>query len=144
MQFGRWIQTILVLSAAQAGAFPVASVRSCPCERNSQIEDFRDLVQHGELLFENAIQLMENGDVSLPSPVRIPMNEKVQQLMEQRRLELAKGMLNNEQSVRKKLSELKTVVEQFHLIYSNLEEEIKIIFQIKGIRPPVLQTAEQN
>jgi len=107
-------------------------------------EDFRDLVQHGERLFENATQLMENSDATLPSPVRIPMNDKLQQLVEQRRMELTKGMVNNEQSVRKKLSELKTVVEQFHLIYSNLEEEIKIIFQLKGVTPPALQTAEQN
>jgi len=107
-------------------------------------EDFRDLVQHGEQLFENATQLMENGAATLQSPVRIPMNDRVNQLVEQRKLELTKGMMNNEQSVRKKLSELKTVVEQFHLIYSNLEEEIKIIFQLKGITPPALQTAEQN
>jgi len=107
-------------------------------------EDFRDLVQHGERLFENAIQLMEHGAATLPSPVRIPMNDKVEQLVEQRKMELSKGMLNNEQSVRKKLSELKTVVEQFHLIYSNLEEEIKIIFELKGVTPPALQTAEQN
>jgi hypothetical protein len=107
-------------------------------------DDFRDLVAHGDRLFDHAIQLMDGKEAILPTPARMPMNEKVQQLTEQRKMELASGMLDNEQSVRKKLSELKTVVEQFHLIYSNLEEEIKIICQIKGITPPVLQTAEQN
>jgi uncharacterized membrane protein YccC len=107
-------------------------------------DDFRDLVAHGDRLFDHAIQLMDGNEAILPTPARMPMNEKVQQLTEQRKMELASGMLDNEQSVRKKLSELKTVVEQFHLIYSNLEEEIKIICQIKGITPPVLQTAEQN
>ena len=111
---------------------------------NARPDDFRELVQHGDRLFETAIHLMEKGEMPIAQPARVPMNEKVEKLVEQRKMELASGIINNEQSVRKKLSELKTVVEQFHLIYANLGEQIKIISKIKDIKLPALQTAEQN
>jgi hypothetical protein len=84
---------------------------------------------------------MEKNEEISTIPILHPINEKVQQLLEQRKKELATGIANSAESVRKKLSELKTIVEQYQLIYANLEEEAKIIREIKGIKPRVLQTA---
>jgi uncharacterized membrane protein YccC len=104
-------------------------------------EDFQDMIQQGDQLFHYAIQLMEKNEEISTIPILHPINEKVQQLLEQRKKELATGIANSAESVRKKLSELKTIVEQYQLIYANLEEEAKIIREIKGIKPRVLQTA---
>ena len=111
---------------------------------NAQPDDFRNLVQYGEQLFSGAINLAERSEAPNVPLDSVPINEKLEKLKEQRRTELASGAVDNQQIVRKKLSELRTVVEQFHLVYANLAEEIKILSKIKDIKLPALQTDEQN
>jgi hypothetical protein len=106
-------------------------------------EDFRAMIEHGDHLFEAAILLMEQDINIQTNEIAGSMNEKLELLIEQRKGELESGQTSVE-GVRKKLSELKTIVEQYELVYSNLEEQLKILRSIKDLKQPSLQTVEQN
>jgi hypothetical protein len=53
------------------------------------------------------------------------LQQKIQQLLEARKLEIERGEDTTE--VRKTLSDLKTIVTQFELIYSLVQEQCKIL-----------------
>jgi hypothetical protein len=101
------------------------------------------MMEQANKLFEYAILLMEKNESVDPGEIGRTINQELQQLLKQRKMEIESGIASPE-SFRKKLSELKTIVEQFELICSNLEEELKILKEIKEIRPLSLQTAEPN
>jgi uncharacterized membrane protein (TIGR01666 family) len=94
--------------------------------------DFMELVKQVDEQFGQSLNLLENHTsvkVELKTgdhPIRI----KLQQLFEQRRQEM-KAEVKPEQSVRKTLSELKTIADQFQLIYSITAEQVKILDKLE-------------
>ena len=105
--------------------------------------DFRPMILQTDKLFESAIQLVEENKPPGKLEKNLSISKELQELLEKRRMELKAGQASAE-GARKKLSELKTISEQYELINSNLEEEIKILREIKGVKLPSLQTTEQN
>ncbi|MGB8194509.1 MAG: hypothetical protein WCF67_21435, partial [Chitinophagaceae bacterium] len=68
----------------------------------------------------------------LPSgTARLPIHKKVQRLLAQRKEEISSGIDGDAQSIRKTLSELKTITDQFQLIYANVTDQVKILFKLK-------------
>jgi len=105
--------------------------------------DYMPVIEQTNKLFDSAIQLMEENKPIETPETSISTSKELQELLEQRKRELESGQISAE-GVRKKLSELKTIYEQYELINSNLEEEIKILREIKGIKQPSSQTVEQS
>jgi uncharacterized membrane protein (TIGR01666 family) len=98
-------------------------------------EDFKPMVREIEKRFSVALSMMENGQVQLQlENTRLPIHKKVQVLLEQRKKEISEGIENDAQSIRKTLSELKTITDQFQLIYANLNDQTKIIAKLKGTK----------
>lgn len=96
-------------------------------------EDFKPMVREIEKRFDAALTLMDNGEAqSQLENTRLPIHKKVQVLLEQRRKEISEGIDSDAQSVRKTLSELKTITDQFQLIYANLTDQTKIISKVKS------------
>ena len=96
-------------------------------------EDFLPMIRQVDKRFEQAIAIMniEGTQVEIEAD-KLPINKKVQQLLEQRKKELNAGIESDMESVRRELSNLKTITEQFQLIHANLLDEIRILKQIKG------------
>ena len=91
-------------------------------------EDFKPMVNVISKRFDTALLIMDNGEEQLPLETgRLPINKKVQQLLEQRKKELHEGIENDPQKVRRTLSELKTITDQFQLIDASLSEQVKIL-----------------
>ncbi|RFM28835.1 FUSC family protein [Deminuibacter soli] len=94
--------------------------------------DFQPLVQQVDLQFRQATELLERKvdvqAVSLQS--KHPISGKVQELMIQRRKELESGTVEAGQSVRKTLSDLKTITDQFALISTITVDEIRVLQKI--------------
>ena len=61
--------------------------------------------------------------------------KRVEQLLAQRRQDLNKGIESDAQNVRKTLSELKTITDQFELIYANVTDQVKVLQRIKQPQP---------
>ena len=94
-------------------------------------DEFLPMIKQVNRRFEQAIAVMNNqGDSIRIEKGTLPINKKVQQLLEQRKKEISTGVESDKESVRKILSDLKTITEQFQLIHANLVEEIKILQQI--------------
>jgi len=116
-------------------------------QRKSSIrggEAFKLMIQHGNQLFETAKLVIEKNEAVSSLPSALPVPEEVNELLQKRRQDIASGINSGSLEVRKRLSDLKTIVEQYQLVYSNLQEQIKILQQIKGIKSPSLKKVEQN
>lgn len=99
-------------------------------------EDFTPMAKEVRKRFDLALNIIENKNVQLPAgTARLPIHKKVQQLLELRRHDLSKGIESDAQNVRKTLSELKTITDQFELIYANVTDQVKIIQKIKQPQP---------
>ena len=95
-------------------------------------DDFLPMIKQVNRRFEQAIAVMNNqGDSIRIETGTLPINKKVQQLLEQRKKELSTGVESDKESVRKILSDLKTITEQFQLIHANLIDEIRILQHLK-------------
>jgi phage shock protein A len=82
--------------------------------------------------FNVALTVMDNGYAHLPAePARLPIHKKVEQLLTQRRREINEGIESDLETVRRTLSELKTITDQFELIYANVSDQVKILDRIK-------------
>lgn len=117
------------------------------CQRQTHFrpsQEFELMIQHGDSLFNEAILTSQRDELVKVSYVAVPVPEEVNQLMQKRKHDLASGVDSGSQELRKKLSELKTIVEQYQLIYSNVHEQIKILQKIKDIKPLSSQTIELN
>ncbi len=91
-------------------------------------EDFAPMTREIKKQFDLGLSIVDKGNVQLPAePARLPLQKKVQQLLTQRKKEINEGIESEMQTVRKTLSELKTITDQFELIYANLVEQIKIL-----------------
>jgi uncharacterized membrane protein (TIGR01666 family) len=96
-------------------------------------EDFLPMIRQVDKRFEQAIAIMNNQGIQVEIDVdKLPINKKVQQLLEQRKKELNAGIESDLESVRRELSNLKTITEQFQLIHANLLDEIRILKQVKS------------
>ena len=95
-------------------------------------EDFKPMVKEIEKRFGLALSILDNGDVQAPSVTkRLPINKKVQQLLAQRKKDISEGVESDPQTVRRILSDLKTITDQFQLIYASLSDQTKVLMQLK-------------
>lgn len=94
--------------------------------------DFEPMTKQINHQFIYAESLLESETAeTVFVPGKFPMNKKVQQLLTQRKHELETGFDNNETNIRKQLSEMKTITDQFQLINSIVGDEIKVLESIK-------------
>jgi uncharacterized membrane protein YccC len=95
-------------------------------------EDFGAMIREIKKRFNVALTVMDNGYAHLPAePARLPIHKKVEQLLTQRRREINEGIESDLKTVRRTLSELKTITDQFELIYANVSDQVKILDRIK-------------
>jgi uncharacterized membrane protein (TIGR01666 family) len=103
-------------------------------------EDFSPMVKEINKLFDLALKVVDKQPVQLPGDnVRLPIHKKVQQLLMQRKKDITEGIESDAQNVRKTLSELKTTIDQFQLIYANLTDQVKILQRISSTYPVLPQ-----
>lgn len=97
-------------------------------------QDFLLLVKQIDEQFEQALNLLEKHTAAKTAQKMgdHPIRAKLQQLFEQRRQEMQAGASASGQSVRKTLSDLKTIADQFQLIYSITAEQVKILDKMEG------------
>lgn len=94
-------------------------------------EDFGTMIREIKKRFNMAIAVLDKAYTQLPaSPARLPIQKKVQQLLTQRRKEINEGIESDLETVRRTLSELKTITDQFELIHANLTDQVKILDKI--------------
>lgn len=95
--------------------------------------DFQPLIKQVDDQFGYAQNCMENE--VLPAVEQktgdYPIRTRLQQLFEQRKQEIQAGPGNVQQSVRKTLSDLKAITDQFQLIYSITAEHVRILVKLK-------------
>jgi uncharacterized membrane protein (TIGR01666 family) len=91
--------------------------------------DFQPLIKQVDDQFQQSLNLLDNQVITRSDlkPGDYPIRARLQQLLEQRRQEMNAGPGNPEKSVRKTLSDLKAITDQFQLIYSITGEQVKII-----------------
>jgi uncharacterized membrane protein YccC len=96
-------------------------------------EDFAPLIREIKKRFNFALSIINNENVQLPAePARLPIHRKVEQLLAERRQEISRGIESDAQIVRRTLSELKTITDQFELIHANISDQVKILRRIKS------------
>lgn len=95
--------------------------------------DFLPLIKQVDDQFGYSQKLMENQVLPTIETKAgdYPIRARLQQLFEQRRQEIQAGPGNVQQSVRKTLSDLKAITDQFQLIYSITAEHVKILSKLK-------------
>jgi uncharacterized membrane protein (TIGR01666 family) len=94
--------------------------------------DFQPLVQQVDLQFRQAVEVLQHH-VSvevLNVSAKLPISDKVQQLLEIRRKELEAGHDDEILSTRKTLSDMKTITDQFELISTMTVDQVRIIQKI--------------
>lgn len=95
-------------------------------------EDFRPMINEISKMFRLALGAVDNGHAqSIPEAGRLPINKKVQQLLAQRKKDIMEGVESDPQTVRRTLSDLKTITDQFQLIYATLTDQVKVLKQIR-------------
>lgn len=95
-------------------------------------EDFTPMVREIKKRFDIALAVIDKGQAELlADTARLPIHKKVQQLLAQRKKEISEGIESDMETVRKILSELKTITDQFQLIHANLTDQIKMLSRIK-------------
>jgi YccS/YhfK family integral membrane protein len=109
-----------------------------------QLHGTDSMIRQADELFEKAIRLAAQAEDINIERSSAPVNEQVQQLLQQRRDELSGTVDTKSQTLRKELSELKTISEQYQLIYGNLEDQIAVLRKIKDVKSPSLQTVGLN
>ncbi len=95
-------------------------------------KDFQPLIEQIDIQFQRVIDLLDNKieQVNLEALNDEALRLRLQQLMLRRKEEMLKGLAENEVSVRRTLSELKAISDQFKLIYSIITEQVKILERI--------------
>jgi uncharacterized membrane protein YccC len=96
--------------------------------------DFIPLIQQIDKQFETAIDVIQNHThaSTIPSDVSSPISNKVKELLNLRRKEMEAGIEDVAVSVRKTLSELKTISTQFELISAVTVDQIRILEKIRA------------
>ena len=91
--------------------------------------DFRPLINQIDGQFQQILKVFEDHvyvPVIMPFGGKERIYKKVQQLMEQRKKEMEAGRRDDPESVRRTLSDLKTITEQFQLIYAITIDQARI------------------
>lgn len=94
-------------------------------------KDFMPMINYITNQFDTAIRLLEKQNNISISSDKFPINKKVQRLLEQRRRDMESGIESDVNTVRKTLSEMKTITDQLQLISSIVTDEIKVIQQLR-------------
>jgi uncharacterized membrane protein YccC len=96
--------------------------------------DFIPLIQQIDKQFETAIDVIQNHThaSTIPSDVSSLISNKVKELLKLRRKEMEAGIEDVAVSVRKTLSELKTISTQFELISAVTVDQIRILEKIRA------------
>ncbi len=92
-------------------------------------KEFEPLAEEVQLNFTKALSVLENEEV-LHKEIKgqnIAINSRVQQLLVERKKELVEGNNDTDISVRKTLSDLKTITDQFYMISDITEEQAKML-----------------
>ncbi|MDB5229930.1 MAG: hypothetical protein JWN76_735 [Chitinophagaceae bacterium] len=93
--------------------------------------DFEPTIKQVEKQMMQAEKLLQDDYAGQPLiSSKLPVNKKVQNLLELRQKELVGGN-DDGSNIRKTLSDLKTITDQFQLINSAVVDEVKILQQIK-------------
>lgn len=95
--------------------------------------DFQPLIHQIDLQFRQATEVLQHHqsvEVLSNTAVKLPISDKVQQLMEVRRKELERGNDDEIMSTRKTLSDMKTITDQFELISTMTVDQIRIVQKI--------------
>lgn len=94
--------------------------------------DFAPLVEDVGHHFDAALSIVENQKLPVEQvqEQQLAINTRVQQLLAQRKKELVAGHRENVMSVRKTLSDLKTITDQFYMISDITLEQTKILAKI--------------
>ena len=97
--------------------------------------EFAPLVQQIDEQFTIAEAVLQHDQTVEASQIKpvLPVSRKVQELLAKRRQELSAGADEMETSVRKTLSDLKTINDQFELISTVTVDEIRILEKIGGL-----------
>ncbi len=92
-------------------------------------EEFVPLVAQIDKQFEIATDVLEHHQTVKASEIKpaLPVSKKVQHLLAQRRQEISAGKSEMETSVRRTLSDLKTINDQFELISTATVDEVRIL-----------------
>lgn len=95
-------------------------------------EDFGAMIREIKKRFDMALALLDGAHTEVPAlPARLPIHKKVQQLLTQRRHDMNAGIESDLETVRRTLTELKTITDQFELIHANLISQVKILSRIR-------------
>lgn len=94
--------------------------------------DFQPLVQQVDLQFRQATEVLQHHRAVevLNVATKLPISDKIQQLLEIRRKELENGTDDEIMTTRKTLSDMKTITDQFELISTMTVDQIRIIQKI--------------
>ena len=94
--------------------------------------DFQPLIQQVDLQFRQAVEVLQHHSSAevLNMSSKLPISDKVQQLLETRRKELESGHDDEIMTTRKTLSDMKTITDQFELISTMTVDQVRIIQKI--------------
>lgn len=92
---------------------------------------FEPIIKTINRQFQKALAPEKNEEIILPSNTPLPINKKVQQLLDLRKNELEKEFVTDSRKAEKTISDLKTITDQFRLIYATIGDEIRILNQIQ-------------
>lgn len=97
--------------------------------------DFKPLVNQVEAQFDLAEAILQHrsNTTAEQKSIEDPIRQKVLQLLEMRRAEMSAGKEENEMSVRKTLSDLKAITDQFQLIGTITAEQVKILQKLRTV-----------
>ncbi|HYF31895.1 MAG TPA: FUSC family membrane protein [Chitinophagaceae bacterium] len=95
-------------------------------------EAFRPMVNEVSRRFNLALAAMDNVNGQPSDTGRLPIHKKVQQLLAQRKKDITEGIESDVQTVRRTLSDLKTITDQFQLIHATLADQAKVLNKIKN------------
>lgn len=95
--------------------------------------EFQPLIEHADIQFQRALNLLDNKIENTEYNLQYDdaLHQRLQQLMLKRKEEMLNGLAENEASVRKALSELKAITDQFKLIHSTITEHVKILSRVQ-------------
>lgn len=102
--------------------------------QNQYVDDsFVPMINYIEKQLNQAMKTTTENTMVEPivSTSKFPINKKVLQLLDQRKKELEEKIESGMTAARKKLSDLKTITDQFQLIYATVVDQIKVLQQIK-------------
>jgi uncharacterized membrane protein (TIGR01666 family) len=100
------------------------------------IADLKPMLQYICRQFDACVQLSRQPGLVIQKQDPFPVNKKMQQLLQQRRNELAEVQTRDHSMIRHEISLMKALSDQLQLINSVLEEEMRLLVLMSTERPP--------